>query len=144
MKHTILETIEEIKKQKHQLELIIDEKKPRKLTYKDNINNEFKKATADAGLKQLEWVLRLLEETDFTGANAKRVELVEETKEMFEYVKERVEANIEEIITNIKIEYDEQIKIYPNAYDKGEMLCADLTLKPIVFQVTIPVKFEKL
>ncbi len=144
MKHTILETIEEIKNQKYQFERIINEKKPKRMSYKDSINYELNKATAEAGLRQIEYVLHLLENTDFSGESAERVKLTDETREMFAYVKERVEANIEEIITNIKLEYDEQIKIHPNAYDKGEMLCADLTLKPIVFQVTIPVKFEKL
>ena len=144
MKHTILETIEAIKTQKYELEQIINDKKPKRMSYKDSIGYEVNKATAEAGLRQIEYVLHLLENTDFTGENVEKVKLTDETKEMFTYVKERVEANIEEIITNIKLEYDEQIKIHPNAFDKGEILCADLTLKPIVFKVTIPVKFEKL
>lgn len=86
----------------------------------------------------------MLENTDFDGENAEKVKLSNETKALFAYIKDRVEANIEEIIANIKIEYDEKIKFIPNCREQGEMLCADLTFKPIVFQVTIPVKFEKL
>lgn len=86
MKYTILETIEEIKNQKYQFERIINEKKPKRMSYKDSINYELNKATAEAGLRQIEYVLHLLENTDFSGENAERVKLTDETKGEFEEI----------------------------------------------------------
>lgn len=60
------------------------------------------------------------------------IKLTQEAWNTMNYIKERVDANIEEIIANIKCEYDTKIERICNPYREGEIMQAHMKISPIV------------
>lgn len=59
------------------------------------------------------------------------IKLTQEAWNTMNYIKERVDANIEEIIANIKCEYDTKIERICDPYREGEIMQAHMKISPI-------------
>ena len=71
------------------------------------------------------------------------IKLTKETWDRINYIKERVDANIEEIISNIKCEYDAQVQKVINPYEAGDIQFTTLKITPVLYEERIPMKYMK-
>lgn len=71
------------------------------------------------------------------------IKLTKETWDRVNYIQERVETNIEEIISSIKCEYDAKVEKVINPYEDGDIQFTTLKITPVLYEERIPMKYMK-
>ena len=78
-----------------------------------------------------------------THSNKDVRKLMQLTYDAFKNFETRLDLCVDEVCSNIKIEYDEAIKVFPNFAESGDLIMAKLEIKPMVIETNIPVKYTK-
>lgn len=141
MKRTLQQAIEliEQKKENARNSQIATQNEMKKLTPDKLVDASAKMMRLQGEYNMAEDILNILKTVEIGCKD--EIKLTQEAWDTMSYIQERVDANIEEIVSGIKCEYDAKVEKVPNAYDKGNLMMMRLQITPIVWEANIKMQY---